>query len=334
MSCQIKLDRVTNLSFFKHSDRLTCRYLCNTILIDPVKCILCDSHFCRKCYTDWILICPNCPSCKNKLEVGKPEKYLQQDLSDLLIKCNICTAEQLYDNISKHESSCEFKNIGDDINAYSCQHCEKNILTKDNHDIQKCLETVVQFKQIEINKLKTILNEKRQLYFSKHLKQRSISLENPLIAEQTEGIETYSGVVLMKPKLGMKIWKWQVEITNYEEWIGIGICDIEVAYNLNYTLTDANIENRGHGGYFISCNSFIWSYTDGDINFQNCFYINQGEVIEIEYNPFKKTLSFLKVGTDDTVTLNISHNDAYYAAVILGGYGDTATIKHSEIIDL
>jgi hypothetical protein len=65
--------------------------------------------------------------------------------------------------------------------------------------------------------------------------------------------------------------------------------------------------------------------------------MKQGDVIEMEYEPKKSRIIFRKEcdvndDEDNKVIIPITNGD-YYAAVILGGSGDTVELKDSDIIN-
>jgi hypothetical protein len=54
-------------------------------------------------------------------------------------------------------------------------------------------------------------------------------------------IPNFSAVALLKPKLGTTHWKIKFKIDFYDEWIGIGISQMDIVHGLNYALKDDHI---------------------------------------------------------------------------------------------
>ena len=85
-------------------DSVTC-FLCHSILIKPMMCMVCQTNFCKKCIDIRSLNNNNCPKgCENpdyKESLGKKDI-----LSKLKFKCVGCSNKIPYDEILKHHESC------------------------------------------------------------------------------------------------------------------------------------------------------------------------------------------------------------------------------------
>ena len=75
-SASITLDRVANLSEYKRPDRLTCQLICSELLVNPVRCKGCSTHFCKQCIEQWIKKNNTCPNCRERFVAEKSEKTL------------------------------------------------------------------------------------------------------------------------------------------------------------------------------------------------------------------------------------------------------------------
>ena len=87
-------------------DNIYCQ-VCNSLMIDPVICLSCQSTFCKKCSKELKDTGENCPKkCSNfniQDVIGKNNL-----ISKFKFKCiNGCGEEILYDNINNHYKNCK-----------------------------------------------------------------------------------------------------------------------------------------------------------------------------------------------------------------------------------
>jgi len=109
--------------------------ICQKVLVTPVSCKTCETHFCHNCISSWQKKKNKCPfNCE--LDIHRASKVVNSLLSKLKIKCyyntNGCEFVEIYETTMKHEQSCKNKIV-------KCVHCNKETDEKLKHE-ENCID--------------------------------------------------------------------------------------------------------------------------------------------------------------------------------------------------
>lgn len=129
----IDVERIVSNSLSTVEEVLCC--ICHKVLLNPVCCSACETHFCQSCINSWKKKKMECPyHCK--LVEKKASKVVNSILSKLNVKCafaeNGCNKVDLYESLLKHENSCQYMKA-------TCKFCNKIVDSKQKHQ-QECID--------------------------------------------------------------------------------------------------------------------------------------------------------------------------------------------------
>lgn len=354
----LSLDRVINIKEFRKSERMIC-IICHNLLLNPIKCADCLTHFCQKCLDSWTQKSNTCPNCRAKFKRDKCERTLKEDLEDTLISCFFksfgCHDSLKYENVFSHQKICPLR-------PTECQWCKIKGKLKDieNHETQcegrrvlceGCLEKIP-YKEMPDHELPCLKKEvaiarlaltqaapkkkEKKLKFSQNqlFKHEGIRIINKKIAQMKIDEYQMNSVCLMKPKLKNRLVTWKIKIVRLTCWIGLGVGNSVVLQATNFRLTDAQIENMRHGSFFISSNGISWSSEVKNENFIQNYTFKNDDIITIEFDPDNKVVKFDKNLMMRTQKLSSNFlsgvSGDIYAMIILGGVDDSVEIIDSQ----
>ncbi|KAL4455349.1 hypothetical protein ABPG74_012501 [Tetrahymena malaccensis] len=134
--------------------------ICMHIYQNPIACGNCLNHFCTVCIREWLVRHPNtCPLCKNFREM-RCVPMLKNMLDKLMFFCtnkkNGCEEIIRYEQVIKHEESCEYK-----IEICPILGCGQQMIKKilDKHIQEECEYVLSKCRWCELQIKKNIIEE-------------------------------------------------------------------------------------------------------------------------------------------------------------------------------
>ena len=176
-------DQVLNTQFFEPiSKDLTCS-ICSGLLVDPVYCCQCETHFCLQCITQWIKKNKKCVvNCSGEFKTKPASRMTKNTMEKVLLKCSYCndTSITLLDYPSHLEKVC----IGKDNLFKKCEFCKQkddNIkeLQGKYDDMTNMYKKALWINEDNQNKLQLSINENKNL-----------SSQNILLSQKVENLNS------------------------------------------------------------------------------------------------------------------------------------------------
>ena len=95
---------IKNENYESFQDMIICQ-ICQCIMLEPVMCLECQNHYCKKCIEDWKKKSDKCPNrCENTIYKNIIEK--NRLITKFKFKCiKGCGAEIPFDDIKNHYAS-------------------------------------------------------------------------------------------------------------------------------------------------------------------------------------------------------------------------------------
>ena len=117
---------IKNDTYNLFQDMIICQ-ICQCMMIEPVMCISCQNHYCKKCIEGWKKKDSKCPNrCENTIYKDIIEK--NRVITKFKFKCiKGCGAEIPFDDIKSHYNSNCLENKKKDNNKPNIQNEKENI---------------------------------------------------------------------------------------------------------------------------------------------------------------------------------------------------------------